>query len=210
MDESANPPGSQPAVRLAQAHESALVCEVLADAFHDDPVMRWMIDAPEVFATLFRYEAEALYMRHRQIFLAADDRGAAMWLPPGVTTKPAWHWRYLQAVWALLRRGGLQSVARTNSWDEVFAGSHPDEPHYYLHSLGVARSGQGQGIGSALLAAGLEQCDRQAMPAYLESSNERNNILYQRFGFEIVNEINLPNGGPPVWTMWRPARTCND
>jgi ribosomal protein S18 acetylase RimI-like enzyme len=40
-------------------------------------------------------------------------------------------------------------------------------------------------------------------PAYAESSNQRNVPLYQRFGFEVIQEISLPDGGPTLWTMRR-------
>ena len=48
----------------------------------------------------------------------------------------------------------------------------------------------------------LEMCDRDAMPAYLEATSERNKHLYLRHGFEVTGEINVP-GGPSMWPMWR-------
>jgi hypothetical protein len=36
------------------------------------------------------------------------------------------------------------------------------------------------------------------------SSNIRNVPLYQRFGFEVIQEISLPEDGPTLWTMLRP------
>ena len=80
---------------------------------------------------------------------------------------------------------------------------HPQEPHHYLGAVGVEPAYQGQGLGSALMEHGLAQCDAEAMPAYLVSSNFRNVPLYERHGFEIVEEIPLPSGGPTVWRMWR-------
>jgi len=37
------------------------------------------------------------------------------------------------------------------------------------------------------------------------SSTERNRMLYRRFGFDVIEELNWPGGGPPFWRMWRPA-----
>lgn len=55
---------------------------------------------------------------------------------------------------------------------------HPDEPHWYLATLGTDPSAQGRGIGSALLADVLERCDREATPAYLETETEANVAFY--------------------------------
>eukprot|EP01041_Mallomonas_annulata_P030478 gene30478-52615_t len=59
---------------------------------------------------------------------------------------------------------------------------HPEEPHWYLSMIGVDPSHHGQGLGSALLKAGLQRCDADGLPAYLESSNPKNVPLYERFG----------------------------
>ncbi len=40
-------------------------------------------------------------------------------------------------------------------------------------------------------------CDRDGVPAYLESSKERNVDFYSRFGFRVKQEVRIP-GGPDV------------
>jgi hypothetical protein len=56
------------------------------------------------------------------------------------------------------------------------------------------------------MASRLDRCDAEHAPAYLESSNPDNVPYYMRFGFEVTGEIQLPNGGPTMWPMWRAAR----
>jgi hypothetical protein len=65
-------------------------------------------------------------------------------------------------------------------------------------------AGAGRRFGAA--AAGAGRCDREATGAYLEASSERNRALYERHGFELVEAVRLPRGGPPMWTMWREPR----
>jgi hypothetical protein len=67
---------------------------------------------------------------------------------------------------------------------------HPDDrSHWYLFIPGTEQAAQGPGMGSALLAQMLAHVDADGMPAYLESSNERNLALYGRHGFEITGEV---------------------
>jgi ribosomal protein S18 acetylase RimI-like enzyme len=75
-------------------------------------------------------------------------------------------------------------------------------PHWYLAVLGTDPSAQGAGIGSALIGPTLGRCDAEGIPAYLESSKEANISFYQRHGFRVTQEIDLPQG-PKLWAMLR-------
>jgi hypothetical protein len=48
-----------------------------------------------------------------------------------------------------------------------------------------------------------EQIDSARLPAYLETSTPRARSLYERHGFAVTGELNVPMGGPPIWLMWR-------
>ena len=55
------------------------------------------------------------------------------------------------------------------------------------------------------MAHALERCDRDHVPAYLESTNPKNISLYRRHGFEAVAEVQV--GSSPVFVpMVRRAR----
>lgn len=82
---------------------------------------------------------------------------------------------------------------------------HPTEPHYYLEVLGTDPARQGRGHGAAIMGHVLERADAEGVGAYLESSKDLNVPFYRRFGFEVVNEIRIPDG-PTIWPMWREAR----
>ena len=61
----------------------------------------------------------------------------------------------------------------------------------------------GQGLGTQMLREVLAGVDTDGVPAYLESSNERNLPLYERNGFRVVGELQALGHGPAIWRMWR-------
>ena len=42
--------------------------------------------------------------------------------------------------------------------------------------------------------------------AYHEATTPRNRALYERHGYVHQGEFVLPDGGPPLWRMWRDPR----
>lgn len=51
----------------------------------------------------------------------------------------------------------------------------------------------------------LERCDRDGVPAYLETALARNLPLYERLGFTVVAEMRLEEADVSGWLMLRPA-----
>lgn len=156
------------------------------------------------FTALFRALA-ASYAGKGHCYLAGDGDGVAMWAPPGRWETP------LKDIVSnavpfigALRLRTLHSLVTLGAVE----GAHPKEPpHWYLGYLGTLPARQGQGLGSELLSDMLARADREELPAYLESSNPRNLTLYRRHGFEVVEELHPPLGCPPVYRLWRDART---
>ena len=83
--------------------------------------------------------------------------------------------------------------------------AHPEVDHWHLPGIGVDPSRQGEGLGSLLLAHTLGEVDRAGGVAYLESSSPLNVPLYERFGFEVIAEIQAGTS-PTIWPMLRPAQ----
>jgi ribosomal protein S18 acetylase RimI-like enzyme len=177
---------------------------MLARAFYDDPVARWAWrpDALRLQA-LERFQATRIrqLLPHEEVWTNEQRSSAALWAPPGL-------WRSslretVELVPCFLRprlflRGALVGMG----WADLEA-KHPSEPlHWYLAMLGTEPEAQGNGLGSIVLERVLAQCDSDGVPAYLESSKERNIAFYARHGFRVVKEVSLLRG-PPMWEMWR-------
>ena len=194
-------------VRDASHDDRAALARSLADAFWDDPVTSWASPhhgaRPAVLRHFFGTQ-----LRHKLPggFVYTDEKraGAAIWAPP--------------KTWRTTPRQDLQlmrAFAHPRHWPRApmvaygllgLERVHPRAPaHFYLATLGVAPTAQGQGLGSRLLQPVLEICDRDGVPAYLESSKESNIAFYARHGFRVTGEIALPRG-PKMWAMWREPR----
>jgi ribosomal protein S18 acetylase RimI-like enzyme len=180
---------------------------MLARAFFDDPVAQWSCRLDQLrLAVLERFYVTRLrqLIAEREVWAAPGAASAALWSPPG-------RWRTTPAQDLALLRASLHPrlLARLPLVIRGLLGIervHPhDPPHWYLAILGTDPSAQGRGLGSAVLAPVLEQCDADGVGAYLESSKERNIAFYARHGFRVTRELQLPRG-PTLWAMWRDAR----
>ncbi len=193
----------KPVIRTATKGDERLLGNILGDAFYDDAAFNWVIPPQSLYPGFFTMIVRQLYLQHGHAYIDSQGRGAALWLPPGVSAHlPA----SLAQWWLVLRlvlKEGPDVLKRLQQAEQTMSRYHPSEPHYYLHAIGARRQNQGQGIGSALLKEVTRKCDEECMPAYLESSSERNAELYQRHGFEIFDEQPVGKGGPPLKFMWR-------
>jgi ribosomal protein S18 acetylase RimI-like enzyme len=110
-----------------------------------------------------------------------------------------------QRVWLLptiVRFLGLRTATVLGGLNRMEERHPSDPPHWYLFVLGTEPAAQGRGLGSSLLSHMLDRIDARGLPAYLESSNERNIALYARHGFGVTDEVAIPRG-PRIWPMWR-------
>jgi GNAT superfamily N-acetyltransferase len=192
-------------VRRAAGADLPALGRSLAAAFHDDPVLGWIVpDADrrrERFPALFAAFGEA-FLLHDETYVTADGAGAALWSPPGVEPIiPAHEEVFIGRLTEILEA----DTERAGQYPEVADTHHPVEPCFYLQFVGVEPGRQGRGTGSRLLSGVLTRCDEQGTPAYLEATSPDNRRLYERHGFETVDELVLPDG-PPIWTMWRESR----
>jgi ribosomal protein S18 acetylase RimI-like enzyme len=210
LDDPTSPPrpaidGSD--VRKLTVADISAISHALARSFEDDPV--WKFIYPDEQDPVRRYEA-AFEFFLRRVWIAEQEcyglvglQGAALWMPPG-----RWHLSVLDQLRmlpAMIRRAG-RSFPRIAGVLRLMEQKHPkDEAHYYLAVLGVEPELQGRGFGGALIEPVLGRCDRDGVPAYLESSKERNIVFYERHGFRVLEELPLSKTGPAIWPMWREA-----
>jgi ribosomal protein S18 acetylase RimI-like enzyme len=176
--------------------------DTITAAFISDPVARWAFRDAHQYLTYFPRLVRALAggaFDSGTAHSVETFSGVALWLPPGVHSDD-------EAMGALMEEG-----IPASEQEEMFGflgqvgEYHPTDQHWYLPMLGVDPARQGRGYGSALLRHGLETCDMQGVPAYLEATSERNKRLYERHGFEAIGVIQS-GSSPPMWPMLHKPR----
>jgi GNAT superfamily N-acetyltransferase len=199
-----------PSARPARKDDVRELSRTLARAFYDDPVMVWLLPDDEA-RTAHLYRLFATMTRHHHlgrggVEVACDGPAigaAALWDPPNQWEET--RWAQLAMTPSFIRVFGLRSM-RGRAVQDMMKRVHPEEPHWYLGVIGSDPTVRGKGFGQVLMHSRLDRVDAEHAPAYLESTKLDNVPYYQRFGFEITDEILLPDGGPTMWPMWRQPR----
>jgi ribosomal protein S18 acetylase RimI-like enzyme len=190
-------------VPLASAHFQRAE-ETLASALQHEPVCAYFF--PQVPSRLERMRrvvrAGLRYaLRYGAVDTASEAAGVAVWHRP----------EFMTLTWTRMLGTGMLSVPWAAGWRasrrirtylrsiEAVHSRSISGPHWYLRILGVRPESQGQRLGTSLGQHGLERAQADGLPCYLETTNERNVAFYQKNGFRLVQQGQVPNDGPLIW-----------
>jgi GNAT superfamily N-acetyltransferase len=195
-------------IRPARPDDIPVLAAMLARAFAHDPFFGYLAgDAPERnqrmrdgWQGILRYASARL----SHTWTTDDRAGAAIWLPPAHRTPLLDTLRLVPEMARLTGWRHLRMAADALEELERRRKQHVPGRHFYLSALGVEPERQGSGIGTALMGPVLDRCDRERLPAYLETAAARNVLLYERVGFEVVEDLILPKTDIRGWLMRRP------
>lgn len=180
--------------------------ETLARAFQAESGWSYVIPDPKKRAQRLT-GAFHLFLRdeHRKGAVFGTDglEAVTLWRGPGHAHDSVWDRARLIIPFLQQLRG---SILRGLEVADLIEKHLPAEPCWYLHYAGCDPSFQGKGFGGAAIRAGLELADADGLPAYLETADEHNIGMYQRFGFEVKHGWHVPEG-PQFWGMMRPGKT---
>lgn len=196
------------AIPLA-ADRQGEVIDVFSDAFHDYPVMRWVVGSGGDVAARVR-RLITLFVSRRvmrggpMLGVFGADRlvGAAILTlpvepepPPGVAALSDDAWREL----------GEGARARYQRYAEVTAPFFANVgSHHHLNMIGIRGSHAGQGLARPLLDAvqGMCQADPSSAGVSLTTERSKNVELYQHFGYTVVAHEPV-NGELQTWGLVR-------
>jgi GNAT superfamily N-acetyltransferase len=191
------------------------VVSVLTDAFHDYPVMRYVLgpDAPGSGAPynvrlhrLLQLFVSARAYRNEPMLGVRDGTGAlvgavAMSLPATGDPPPAFI-ALRESIWAELGAGARARYDVYVAAAQFFVHA---PRHHHLNLIGVRRSHQRTGLSRALLAAvhDLAAGDPDSTGVSLTTERPENVVLYEHFGYRVDGHARV-SSELETWGLFRP------
>jgi GNAT superfamily N-acetyltransferase len=198
-------------VRLGES-QIPVAAQMLARAFHDDPLMRYTIPdpaerarlLPAMYATMLRFG-----MLAGEVYATADaPEGVAIWMPPDAKwTRENMEASGMHRTATLIGDEAYQRYRDVVSREWQARLREIPGTGWYLFILGVEPRMQRRGLGGALMRPVLERADTEQLVCYLETENERNVPFYLKQGFELV--VNGEEAGQSGVRFWTFRRTLN-
>ncbi|MFD9883462.1 GNAT family N-acetyltransferase [Streptomyces alboflavus] len=193
-----------PVVRPATERDVPGAVRTLARAFADYAFTRHVVAADGHEERVRRFQELFLTrvgLRYGRTWVTDDARAVAVWTTPEQDPSPGF-----TEVGPLIEELAGDRASAFAAAQRALDPHRPREPVWFLATVGVAPDAQGQGLGGVVVGAGLEAADRAGHPAFLETSSERNVRFYERLGFTVTAEVELPDDGPRTWCMRRQPR----
>jgi GNAT superfamily N-acetyltransferase len=185
-----------PVDRATPAMRERVIDTVVA-AFVSDPAFRYFFTD----GATFNHEAEAFagYLFDRRVnrgtvWVVDGGAAVAMWDPPRSDDGAAGNGHGNSG--PDLPAATLERLKR---YDAVVGAALPATPHWYLGILATHPHHAGRGWGRLAMTAGLDHAVEAGLPAYLETTNERNVELYQRAGWRLTGSAAVDD--LPIWVM---------
>ncbi|MCE7740214.1 MAG: GNAT family N-acetyltransferase [Candidatus Heimdallarchaeota archaeon] len=198
---------------LVQRKDIEKATMVLTRAFQEDPLVCLIYPNAEermkFTPFLWRYLIKDGLKCGKVYSPTNKIEGVAKWLPPG---------KEHMGIWRSIRSGALsmgramskqkderkRSTREIKQLTDIILKKHKEimkEPHWYLASIGIEPKYQGKGYGSALIKPMLEYIEKEGYPVYLETNFQGNVGLYEHLGFEVIDEMKIPETEITNWGM---------
>ena len=198
-------------VQLNKPHIRA-AAEVLSRAFRDYPLLQYSFADESKRERIARYffRLNLHYgIRYGEAYAASPNlEGVAVWIPSD--SHPVTFWRLIRSVplsviFGFGRYGGGRMKHPGEHMDAVQTRLAPFK-HWFLQTIGVDPQFQGKGYAGKLLRPMLSRIDEEGLACYLETLDERNVLLYEHFGFRVVEKSTIPETELTNWAMLREVR----
>lgn len=182
---------------------------VISEAFFNDPLMIYLFPLIKERKSKLSYTMELLIrigIKYGIVHTTSPNlEGIAIWFPSNKAK--------ITSLMGLLNGGfsyffklGSKAVKKQNDFYKFVYSKHKKlipSYHWYLSIIGINPLEQGKGFSRVLFDSMFTQIDRQNLPCFLDTNNEKNLPIYERFGFKILEEYQIPDTNLVNWAMLR-------
>jgi ribosomal protein S18 acetylase RimI-like enzyme len=198
--------------RLLDASDVEQAAQVIAHSFVDDPLVSFMLPFKatriRTMIKFFRAYGELGIRDERGFGVGEPLQGVAFWKFPeheDLSVSIRSLGRFVPILFTMYPIGYFRARAALERIDDLHQ-RHAQEPHFYLDNIGVLPSARGRGMSSKLIRPFLEMSDDQKVPAYTDTVTRANVLLYEHFGFNLVEESPVEGTGITVHALKRDPR----
>lgn len=188
---------------------------VLCDAFHEYPVMRYVLESggsvyDAHLRTLVEFFVMARVFREEPVLAITDGNrvvAVAIVTLPRTGPAPEELNQLRERVWHEL---GTAARARYEAFGEACKAFHIDQPHHHLNMIGIRRSHVGLGFARPLLHAvhDLSRKDPSSCGVTLTTEDPQNISLYEHFGYQCTGNVTVSEK-LRSWGFFRPRDAGN-
>ena len=119
-------------------------------------------------------------------------------------------WEYVKAgALTLLPTMGIKTTNRMTSFEKFalqIKNKYAKPGCWYLFTFVTMPEFRGTGLGSKIIRPILNYIDELKQDCYLETVSPTNVEIYKKFGFELKEEVKVPNADLILYAMLRPAK----
>ena len=120
-------------------------------------------------------------------------------------------WKYIKAGGlGLISSMGFKTVKKMTSFEKFameIKNKYASQGCWYLYAFVTMPEFRGKGIGKKILAPMFNYLDEHKQDCYLETLLPINVEIYKKFGFELKEEVKVPNTDLTLYAMLRTSKT---
>lgn len=185
--------------------------EIFSDAFQHYPLMKYAFEGnteekkEKGLHALYTHCAKAA-QRYGGMLLTDDGQGALIWLPSQNYQLGLWR-EFVSGMVAIPFKLGLKPTLRLMNHDaepEGWIRKNASNEMGYIWVVGVLAGTRGKGYSRQLIEKAITDMKQQGLTEFwLKTEDPQNVLIYQKLGFEVVQEMTVKSSGLKSWVMKR-------
>ena len=192
-------------MQRATRKERSIVVNIITESFQYNPGTNWMFSPKSNRVKDIKRLAEYAFMKcynRNGILISTNGKGVALFYR---SDKKSFSLRelYYEIKFGLLsiQITKLKNVLQREAYRK--SKRPQNEPYYYFWFLAVLKEGASAGF--ELNRRLIEIANNEQIPIYLETSIERNKLVYERIGYETYDYWEDDTKGIKTWFLKRQA-----